>query len=58
MTALHIGQVTISMTKDLPIVVEYQIADIGYLRYYLAPKIDDEEEADAAGGGMDEDDEP
>ena len=26
--------------------VEYQIEDIGYIRYYLAPKIEDEEEAE------------
>ena len=36
-------QVKLSLTKDLPIVVDYQIADIGYIKYYLAPKIEDEE---------------
>lgn len=36
-------QVTLSMSKDLPVVVEYRIADMGYVRYYLAPKIEDEE---------------
>mmetsp|Transcript_7012 Transcript_7012/g.43046 ORF Transcript_7012/g.43046 Transcript_7012/m.43046 type:complete len:192 (+) Transcript_7012:549-1124(+) len=37
------SSVTLSMSKDLPIVVEYRIADMGYVRYYLAPKIDEEE---------------
>lgn len=37
--------VKISMTKDLPIVVEYTIGDdMGYLKFYLAPKIDEDEE--------------
>jgi proliferating cell nuclear antigen len=36
-------QVTLSMSKDLPVVVEYRIADMGYVRYYLAPKIEDDE---------------
>jgi proliferating cell nuclear antigen len=40
-------QVTLSMSKELPVVVEYRIADIGYVRYYLAPKIEDEEGGDA-----------
>jgi proliferating cell nuclear antigen len=34
--------VTLSMLPDTPIVVEYPIADMGYIRYYLAPKIDEE----------------
>ena len=36
--------VVIKLSKELPVVVEYKIADIGHIRYYLAPKIDDEEE--------------
>ena len=36
--------VSISMSKDLPIVVEYKIGDMGYVRYFLAPKIEDEED--------------
>ncbi|KAK1267621.1 Proliferating cell nuclear antigen [Acorus gramineus] len=36
--------VTISMSSDLPMVVEYKIAEMGYLRFYLAPKIEDEED--------------
>ena len=35
--------VKIGLTKDLPIVVEYQIGEMGHIKYFLAPKIDDEE---------------
>lgn len=35
--------VTIKLSKELPVVVEYKVADFGYVRYYLAPKIEDEE---------------
>lgn len=35
--------VTISMSSDLPVVVEYKIAEMGYIRFYLAPKIEEEE---------------
>ncbi|KAM0949466.1 putative proliferating cell nuclear antigen, PCNA [Dioscorea sansibarensis] len=38
------SSVAISMSSDLPIVVEYKIADMGYLRFYLAPKIEDDED--------------
>lgn len=31
------------MSSDVPLVVEYKIGDIGHIRYYLAPKIEDEE---------------
>ena len=44
-TALS-AQVTLSMSKELPVVVEYRIADFGYVRYYLAPKIEDEDGAE------------
>ena len=27
---------------DVPLVVEYVMADLGHLRFYLAPKIEDE----------------
>jgi len=36
-------QVTLSMSQDTPLVVEYKIADLGFLRFYLAPKIEDQE---------------
>ncbi|KAL8257507.1 hypothetical protein R6Q59_029548 [Mikania micrantha] len=38
------SQVTVSMSSELPIVVEYKIAEMGYLRFYLAPKIEEDEE--------------
>lgn len=35
--------VILSMSKDVPLVVEYRIQqDLGYLRYYLAPKIEED----------------
>ncbi|KAK0403444.1 hypothetical protein QR680_016920 [Steinernema hermaphroditum] len=37
-------RVTLSISNDVPVVVEYPIEDNGHLRYYLAPKIDEEEE--------------
>jgi len=36
------GQVSLSMSKDVPLLVEYKMADVGYIRYYLAPKIEEE----------------
>ena len=33
--------VILSMSPDIPILVEYPIDSYGYIRYYLAPKIDD-----------------
>ena len=35
--------VSLSMSADVPLVVEYKIGDIGHIRYYLAPKIEDED---------------
>eukprot|EP00761_Pharyngomonas_kirbyi_P012169 gb/GECH01012196.1/.p1 GENE.gb/GECH01012196.1/~~gb/GECH01012196.1/.p1 ORF type:complete len:264 (+),score=55.15 gb/GECH01012196.1/:1-792(+) len=35
--------VTLSMKKSSPLVVEYKIEELGYVRYYLAPKMDDED---------------
>ncbi|KAK9817203.1 hypothetical protein WJX72_011042 [[Myrmecia] bisecta] len=40
--------VTLSMSKELPVVVEYRIGDLGHIRFYLAPKIEDEEMEDEA----------
>jgi proliferating cell nuclear antigen len=34
--------VTLKMSKDVPLVVEYKMEDLGHIRYYLAPKIDEE----------------
>ncbi|KAI3816000.1 hypothetical protein L1987_15684 [Smallanthus sonchifolius] len=36
------NQVTVRLAPEMPIVVEYKIAEMGYLRFYLAPKIEDE----------------
>ena len=35
----------ISLTKDLPVAVGYNIGDMGFVKYYLAPKIEDDEVA-------------
>jgi len=35
-------RVELKMSKDVPLVVEYSIGDLGHIRYYLAPKIEDE----------------
>jgi len=40
------GSVVLKMSPDVPLVTEYKIGengDLGYIRFYLAPKIDDEE---------------
>ncbi|KAJ9064422.1 proliferating cell nuclear antigen [Entomophthora muscae] len=34
--------VTLSILENVPILVEYPIGDMGYLQFYLAPKIDEE----------------
>ena len=36
-------QVTLSLSKEVPLAVEYAVGDMGHLRYYLAPKVDEEE---------------
>lgn len=36
------SSVTLSLSPDTPLVVEYKIGDIGYVQYYLAPKIDEQ----------------
>lgn len=36
------GQVCLSMSKDVPLMVEYRMAELGSMRFYLAPKIEDE----------------
>ncbi|KAL5973540.1 hypothetical protein ACLOJK_030191 [Asimina triloba] len=42
--------VTLSLCSDLPVVVEYKIEEMGYIRFYLAPKIEDENEETQAQG--------
>jgi proliferating cell nuclear antigen len=36
--------VSLMMSNSVPLVVEYKINPIGHLRFYLAPKMDDDEE--------------
>lgn len=36
--------VTISLSSELPVVVEYKIAEMGYIRFYLAPKIEEDDD--------------
>lgn len=38
------GQVSLSMSPEVPLVVEYKIGDMGFVRYYLAPKIEDQDD--------------
>jgi proliferating cell nuclear antigen len=35
--------VVLSVCNDAPLLVEYKMGDVGHLRYYLAPKIEEEE---------------
>ena len=39
-------QVLICLSPDVPMVVEYPIEEIGYVKFYLAPKIEEDEEED------------
>lgn len=41
--------VRLSLSKDLPITVEYEIEKLGYLRFYLAPKIEEDEGIEEVG---------
>ncbi|KNC51754.1 proliferating cell nuclear antigen [Thecamonas trahens ATCC 50062] len=34
--------VTISMSNGVPLVVEYPVGDMGHIRFYLAPKVEDD----------------
>jgi proliferating cell nuclear antigen len=38
------NKVTISLASDNPVMIEYQLEIGGYIRYYLAPKIDEDED--------------
>lgn len=38
------SEVCLSMKEDVPLMVEFRMQGVGYIRYYLAPKIDDDEE--------------
>jgi proliferating cell nuclear antigen len=37
------SSVSLSLSADVPLLVEYKLEDLGHLRYYLAPKIEDDE---------------
>ena len=37
-------QVILSLSPEVPLVVEYDIEDVGHVKYFLAPKIEDEED--------------
>ena len=47
-----------SLSDEVPLVVEYNVGDMGFVRYYLAPKIDEEgddnEETEAVGDNEDD----
>merc|ERR1719346_362738 len=34
--------VTLSLSPEVPLMVEYPVDEIGYVRYYLAPKIEED----------------
>ena len=34
------ASVVLHLSKDVPLVVEYQIEELGHIRFYLAPKIE------------------
>lgn len=36
--------VSLNLSNDIPMLMEYKIEEMGYLRYYLAPKISEEDE--------------
>ena len=35
--------VALSLSPDIPLMLEYPMGELGYVRYFLAPKIDEEE---------------
>lgn len=36
------GQVTLNISEKYPLMIDYEIEGMGYIKYYLAPKMDDE----------------
>jgi len=38
--------VSVSLSKDVPMVICYEIEDLGHIKYFLAPKIDDDDDED------------
>jgi hypothetical protein len=45
------GSVQLSLSPDMPMCVSFQIEDIGYVKYYLAPKMEEDEEDMGGGSG-------
>ncbi|CAF1655145.1 unnamed protein product, partial [Didymodactylos carnosus] len=37
------NQVNLSMSEDTPLMCEFKVGDMGHIRFYLAPKIEDAE---------------
>lgn len=35
---------TLSISPDVPLVVAYEIEDLGHIKFFLAPKIDNDED--------------
>ena len=33
---------SLHLSKEVPLMVEYKLPQLGYLRYFLAPKIDED----------------
>jgi len=38
------SRVILSLTDNVPAVIEYPIEDFGHIRFYLAPKIEDNDD--------------
>jgi len=38
------GSVIIAMSPEVPVVVEYPIGDVGHVKFFLAPKIEEDED--------------
>ncbi len=41
------GSVTLSMSPEVPLVVQYTMEDLGHIRFFLAPKIEEESAGDS-----------
>jgi proliferating cell nuclear antigen len=37
------SRVHLGLSSDVPVLTEYRVENVGYIQYYLAPKMDDEE---------------
>jgi len=37
------SQVSLKMSNETPLVIEYEIPKLGFIRFYLAPKINEDE---------------